>query len=816
MSNKYMLEGVRISKKVRDGYLGDLPEDIQSKVMGIHKIIKDAIDDTLKKEGYEDLKSSRWAMSCIDDFGAMPKDKSDVGSIRVYKSTKGYKTDIHVTGHFTNHEYGWIEELIHDFICDVYNTVRPAVRKKYDVTITNEGKNGCSYEGFSVCLDNKTSEQLWEQFDDRKTKGITEYGCEVDFQTGDVEFVEGYMAAASEDLVTYYECYADQMSYDQYFSEKSHGKLKNEFRLVIGENDGHLYKIVYELNPGNIVSDNIDTGAGRDRLVKNIRKTGHSNYVSKGNKILAITDMSTNRRVNEVSAFPPIHNIGGNLMPMNIDRYVGIMSQFIHDDKKLDKLRKELNEECPTGIVPNPGFEAAVKKSKERGQKPIIYKVGEIDTTETYKTTNIRAVTKGMLNLESVVNTETSITESTNTPPYNVDMTETQAKRTLHTLSSSIINDFKSNRSKKVVQYTANIYANIITKNLLPTWAGSFRKFTLTLSDYPSPNTVEFKVPKMTQDFVARFIQGRENIEGFLHRQPEIKMCISPRVFNTMKEPDDAFNFFKSAIQYYDKKVGKAGSRLMAEVMRLDHSLKHLIGTTRLSGIVTYPMTLLFIFDDVDMSRKDNFELSAEDTRVVGQFVRNITSHYAAPEKEKKTIVDDVQKMVKTLREACMLDDNIKELNYLSEAVSQYYSGAFKKEMEAGDASWIKEQVDLENMRNHPDPQVHYLQEKFGVKKLKKIPADLIAYIQIETESIKDANDKMMISSYCLSKLEIVEWYIELLNVGSNKYIVPHTKPYLESVRTQLLACFKKIMDTPIPKTDRPVIDIHYPKGYEG
>ena len=41
-------------------------------------------------------------------------------------------------------------------------------------------------------------------------------------------------------------------------------------------------------------------------------------------------------------------------------------------------------------------------------------------------------------------------------------------------------------------------------------------------------------------------------------------------------------------------------------------------------------------------------------------------------------------------------------------------------------------------------------------KKLKKIPYDLVSYIQIETEAINDANDKMMISSYCLGKLEKV------------------------------------------------------------
>lgn len=46
----------------------------------------------------------------------------------------------------------------------------------------------------------------------------------------------------------------------------------------------------------------------------------------------------------------------------------------------------------------------------------------------------------------------------------------------------------------------------------------------------------------------------------------------------------------------------------------------------------------------------------------------------------------------------------------------------------------------------------------FGrAKKLKKIPYDLVSYIQIETEAIKTSNDKMMISSYCLHKLEIVK-----------------------------------------------------------
>ena len=102
-------------------------------------------------------------------------------------------------------------------------------------------------------------------------------------------------------------------------------------------------------------------------------------------------------------------------------------------------------------------------------------------------------------------------------------------------------------------------------------------------------------------------------------------------------------------------------------------------------------------------------------------------------------------------------------------------------------------------------------------KKLKKIPSDLVSYIQIETEAIGDANDKQMISSYCLHKLEVVNWYLELLENGSKKYIVPQSKAHLEMVRDQLMAAHKAIMSVKIanPK-DRPLLDIKYPKDFEG
>lgn len=102
-------------------------------------------------------------------------------------------------------------------------------------------------------------------------------------------------------------------------------------------------------------------------------------------------------------------------------------------------------------------------------------------------------------------------------------------------------------------------------------------------------------------------------------------------------------------------------------------------------------------------------------------------------------------------------------------------------------------------------------------KKLKKIPSDLVSYITIETEAINDVNDKMMISSYCISWLDKVNWYLELLETGSKKYIVPQSKEHLKTVRDQLMECHKQIMSVKITRPgDRPIIDIKYPEGYEG
>ena len=729
---------------VRDGFLGDLPEEIQLKIMNIHKLVVSTCGEVWEDKNYDSIRNQEWAKSAIDDFCRQPSDNDIIGSVRVYKQGKRHSCMIQVTGHFLNHRNDIDHELLHDFIRHVHHDMRTKVRRQFDMRLTCESEHGEPFEGFDVWTSTKTAKAIWELFEDKKAKPIKP------------------MKENTEETI----CYQERM-----FAEMH--ELPDGLQEFIENINDDIINIIAE-SSAEIACDMLANSTGDVTLYRNNDHlyggyiTVNECEIPKSKKL--VNQILKECKVTDDSTKALVVNESSNTRSFVItldSEYAGKLWNY------LENIDPEVFEE----------------KSHGRGYHKESY---EDDINPFMEADNMK-------------------------PEYNTDMSEAEAKRTLKTISQNIINDISKKSSYRVSQYTANIYANIITKNLLPIWATGFRKVTITITDDKS-NTLEFKVPKMTQDFVSRFIRGRESINGFIHRNPEINIRISSRVFNTIQNPDDAFNFFKAAIKYYNSGLEKYSEKLMFETMKLNHEMKHLISTTKLSGIVTCPMQLLFVFDDVDMSNRDTFKISQQDIKTVNQFIRNIYTRYAAPEKEKKQIVDDVNEMIRTLKESCDgSDENIRQLTYLPEAVNDYLFGNFESTITDYDERWMTEQFDMDWIHNQKNPQVKYLQEKFGVKKLKKIPADLIAYITIETEAIKDANDKMMISSYCLSKLEIVEWYIELLEVGSKKYIVPHTKPYLESVRTQLLACFKNIMAVKIVNpTTRPIIDIQYPKGYEG
>ena len=69
-------------------------------------------------------------------------------------------------------------------------------------------------------------------------------------------------------------------------------------------------------------------------------------------------------------------------------------------------------------------------------------------------------------------------------------------------------------------------------------------------------------------------------------------------------------------------------------------------------------------------------------------------------------------------------------------------------------------------------------------KKLKPIPRDIIPYITIEMNAIQDTNDQAMLSGYTCAKLELVDFYLNVIDTKDDRYIVPHSRQYLVLCKT--------------------------------
>lgn len=379
-------------------------------------------------------------------------------------------------------------------------------------------------------------------------------------------------------------------------------------------------------------------------------------------------------------------------------------------------------------------------------------------------------------------------------------------RATLDSLADTIL------KSQSVTPAVANTIATVITTHLLKEWAPGYTKFNIVLSKANTGNTLELKIPTMTRDFIGRFVESRESVEGFLHQDPTITVRMSSGIFRTMKNKSDLYTFFRSLIKYYADGLPRCALRLQSAIGTLHRKQKFQLTQSTLRGLVVLPFKMLTVFDDVDMSKK-NFNVTAKEIASVCKYITGIAQNHSSD--DKNSILDGLRKVIDAFNECTEFDENLKAIraaySYLQEGFID--SDAWEK----SNGIWQDQQVDLQETYHHPDPEVAYLQEANRVKKLKKLPRDLVAYITIETESIEDANDKMMIASYCLGKLDIVEWYIELIDTANPRYIVPHPRPYLVTLRTELLECYKNIMATKIPdKKNRPYLDVQYPAGMEG
>lgn len=370
--------------------------------------------------------------------------------------------------------------------------------------------------------------------------------------------------------------------------------------------------------------------------------------------------------------------------------------------------------------------------------------------------------------------------------------------------------------SGKISDSDLNTISNEFTKKyVLPKTGKKITEFKLKLDNSKSESIFEIEAPSIEDSAVEGILTGKTDLYGILNSKKSISIKGTSEFFLGSKGSNDLYYFCENSVKYWMKSLKKLCNFIQNKFIHLDSKMKTLIKSTELKKIIAATVHQCLIFREAKITSHGIFsDQEKELKKLMVNWLFKKLNEYKDPEKDKEKIIKSFETLLKSYKES-VFDSNLKNDSVrFFESMMQLYRGEFSKEIKEAEDNFINENTDYFPPKQY---QTKILMETFGVKRLKKIPSDLLPYIRMQIDRITDENDKMMLASYTLSKIEIVEWYIELLTVGSNKYVVPHTLPQLQRILQELNFCYKKIVSTRISGASGSVQTTYgrLPGGYE-
>lgn len=380
----------------------------------------------------------------------------------------------------------------------------------------------------------------------------------------------------------------------------------------------------------------------------------------------------------------------------------------------------------------------------------------------------------------------------------------------LQSVNSGIID------SGKVSDSNLSVISTEVTKKMLPkSYGRKFSEFKIKTDSSAKGSCFEFEVEAIPDSSVAEILDGKLNLYDLISAKKIISVKATPKFLTDSKGTNDFYYFCDGAIKFFAKDLKKLCNYIQHEFVKLDSKMKDLIKSTELKKVVSAAVYQCLIFKEAKISSHGTFSTQEKELKkIMSGYVFKTLKSYKEPEKNKDEIIKTFDTMIKGYKESnfsSVMNDN---LIAFFESAKKLYNGNYQKEIKQAEQNFINNSIDW---RPAERVETQVLVEKFGVKRLKKIPSDLLPYIRTQIDRIEDENDKMMLGGYTQSKIEIVEWYIELLTVGSDRYIVPHTLPQLQRILQELNYLYKKIMNTRATGySGKPVSypGSQYPPGY--
>lgn len=196
------------------------------------------------------------------------------------------------------------------------------------------------------------------------------------------------------------------------------------------------------------------------------------------------------------------------------------------------------------------------------------------------------------------------------------------------------------------------------------------------------------------------------------------------------------------------------------------------------------------------------------------------------------TIEEEMVKTAKfsndTLEQFQKRQDNLMKHNLISlkescasPIIKEYIESAYDELFTIPEDSMYTEEEHLNIMHKQADDMISqfYMTEfaGFGKKNLERITQNMIDYLGVKINAIQNEDDRMLLITYANAKLDLIEYYIQILNDPklSKKYVVPHTMSQLKSWKETIEKYKTQIFNYKIPEKVTGFI-IKYPEGYEG
>lgn len=154
---------------------------------------------------------------------------------------------------------------------------------------------------------------------------------------------------------------------------------------------------------------------------------------------------------------------------------------------------------------------------------------------------------------------------------------------------------------------------------------------------------------------------------------------------------------------------------------------------------------------------------------------------------------------------------------YINELLDEFIETVFN-DPDDSNSIFNGRKVQIMQERADRDIEDGYYTEFFLFKKeLKRIDPAEIDYIYSKIAGIKNENDRMMVISYIHSKLDLVEYYIAIMEnpKTAKKYDIPHTLQQLKILKLRLLELRKDALKQKIPERNKNIL-VAWPSGYEG